>query len=537
MKLSPGKKFFYLFMGIFTVGILLRVYELSGKSFKICDEGYHLMYPFVYSLGLENVFYFKHGLMMWIYWGLSLFSFTVEGALLFNVFCGILTMPLFYLLCRQFLKTRASLFAFLAFASSYYIIYYHRTFLSDGFGLFFFTATLLLIIITFRLFGIIKCPGGLRCFKRYRYLFLLFAGVLLGFSYTVRIQTCLALLGVMGACGAAFVIYRWILRKRRVPFSFGRYVLISGCLVLIGILFYYIFLFHIVKDAVLWESTLEWYGKNFVIASGQNSREWQPFLMIFLFKFCSLSFLAGGFAGLLIDAFRVRSLNIVRLAFLISAAGLGVMYFYLKMPWPRAYLYFVCFLCIYWGIFLDAVLSFKILSSRKWLVPGIAGLTVLALFIGEFRLLKHMFTMDSNYNKALAWIGKNSGKSKFSTTHAWPIIFIAAPRQVHIIYDKAYPSYEFFLNSIAGNCRYKDIRFVVVDSYASYFRDNHDFLERLYREFEPTVEFSNDYGLDEHTSYDAFGVGPCKDIFIDKIVIFDVSNMKKRPEPLVMEKK
>jgi 4-amino-4-deoxy-L-arabinose transferase-like glycosyltransferase len=149
-------RYFYLFI-ILSAALFVRMYHLNLMGFRFADEGYHLNHArlLLESPGTPSL-YFKHGLIYFLYLGLHLFSFSVSGSLLFSVFCGILTCLFFYFISKRFLSTKLSLLLLIVFSFNYYIFYYQRSNMSDGYALMFFCITLYFFIQALKEFGFLK---------------------------------------------------------------------------------------------------------------------------------------------------------------------------------------------------------------------------------------------------------------------------------------------------------------------------------------------------------------------------------------------
>ena len=136
---------------------VLRFYHLDQMGFRFCDEGARLMHP---KLLNENQnypsLYYKHGLMFWIFLGLKIFGFTCYGALSWSIVCGLASIFLVYALWARFSSEKTALLGAIVYGMNYYIFYYQRSNMSDGYALFFFILTLLLLVIAFQYIRILQ---------------------------------------------------------------------------------------------------------------------------------------------------------------------------------------------------------------------------------------------------------------------------------------------------------------------------------------------------------------------------------------------
>jgi 4-amino-4-deoxy-L-arabinose transferase-like glycosyltransferase len=511
-------RYFYLFI-ILSAALFVRMYHLNLMGFRFADEGYHLNHArlLLESPGTPSL-YFKHGLIYFLYLGLHLFSFSVSGSLLFSVFCGILTCLFFYFISKRFLSTKLSILLLIVFSFNYYIFYYQRSNMSDGYALMFFCITLYFFIQALKEFGFLKNKSekenNIKHSGYYPYIYLIISGLLLGYSFTVRIQTCLTMLGAAGAFGLSLFFMR-----KKYNFKSNdllRYFYFFAVWVFAGLAGYLIFMFYI-KENVIWDSTFEWYSKNRKITE-KPFFEWKCYIIQHLWHLCSLPFLLIALAGIFFDVKNFKKLNLIKLWLLICFAGLFAAYLKMAMPWPRAYLYFIVILIFYW---LNGAFCISGLFKPKYR-QLILLLCLIVTLIGESALILPFVNKQSGYNTALQ-IVKSEKKGTIIGTHSWPIFESAEFKHDNIIIYKLCRRY----NSLTEfNWILKDIQkhynevFIITDNNVSFMApDTVPLLLEYYTNNPQFLILNNDFGEDYHTCMDAFGRKPVHDFFSDKIII------------------
>jgi hypothetical protein len=462
--------------------------------------------------------------MVWITAGLNVFGFSHEGALFFSALCGIFTITLFFAILRNWQSLVFSLLGLFCFSTNYYVLFYHRCFMSDGFALFFFCVELLFFICVFRLYRLLPgAPMKLAPIKKYRLPLLIFSGLLLGFTFTVRIQTCLVLFGFIGALGVAILLKLKTTPRRKIKKIILRYIYAVIIICIFSAIGYSAFMYSI-KDSTNWDSTLEWYMKN-VAASSGNKLPWKLYMADFLWKLCGFPFLAIALLGVIWEIKEFRKLNIIRLWLLVSFLGITVFYIVMGLPWPRAYLYYVFLLVFYWSFALERISGMHFFESRRKFKFLALGLLVAFTALAELRISWPLFSKTSNYRPATKFIFKD-GCVNFSCAQSWPIFKSAnILAKAHYISKVDYLTYDKMLLTLKANLQNIGIRYLILDHYTSHLQTNRELLQELVRINKPAVVYQNDFGNDYHACMDAFGIPPTNDEFSDKIMIFDIKEL------------
>lgn len=516
-------------VSVILLTFILRYYNLEAMWFRFADEGYHLLHAAVLDAGkTAHTLYFKHGLIVFLMYGLKVFGFTVPGALNFSVFCGILTIVTFFYVCRRFLAVTNSLVLAAVFSSNYYIFYYQRSNMSDGYALMFFMFNLFCLITSMQNFDILngktkskgygKVPGT-------AWSFLVMSGILTGFSFTVRIQTCLTAAGVFGALGIAVLLE--VFEGKRKWRDFRRLLSYAFIWIISAAVTYALFMYSIRND-IRWASTFEWYRKNLVITEAPVNG-WKLYIFSHLFHLCSVPFLVIATMGIFSFLLKIKRLNTVRRWMLICFIGLSAGYLKMAMPWPRAYLYLIVLLVFFWGAGLSLVC--RIQQTGRIFRRAAVVILLIVTAAGELLLILPFISKTSGYRQAAIFMGRH-GPGNYYATHAWPIFSVGHKGRGFLFYptyNKHNGSYRDLAITLKAHCDEQHIRYLILDNNVSNYFINPELLEQFVVTYLPDAVFKNDFGEDYHTCMDAFGTIPNNDLFTDKIMIYDLSEMEKLP--------
>jgi hypothetical protein len=263
-----------------------------------------------------------------------------------------------------------------------------------------------------------------------------------------------------------------------------------------------------------------------VVASSGNKNPWKLYIMEFLWRFCGLPFLAIALLGIVWEVKEFRKLNLLRLWLLVSFLGITAFYIVMGLPWPRAYLYYVFLLVFYWSFALQRFSGMRFFSERKNLKFLAMGLLIAITAIAELRISWTIFTKTSNYRPATKFVFKD-GCVNFSCAQSWPIFKSAnILSRVHYISEINYSTYGRMLFAMNVNLRDLGIKYLILDHYTSHLDINKDILKELVRINKPAALFKNDFGNNYHVCMDAFGLPPVNDEFSDKIMIFDIEELR-----------
>lgn len=489
-----------------TVGgaAVLRFYHLSEQGYRFCDEGYHLNLPILYLVDHQEPFlFFKHGLLWFIAVGISVLGLSQAASMQFSGICGLATVVLFYALLSQLFNRRVAVLGAAAMACSHYVLFYNRSNMSDGYALMFFCLIALLLVQQAKAFGLwLEAPADRqRRTSRRRWLWLLLAGLLLGFSFTVRIQTCLTLLGMAGAWGLTLLLMR---RRQAVK----PVMLAAAVLLLLAALGYALTMGYL-RHNVEWNGTLEWYGKNVTVAGAQGY-EWQAYLVSHLTRYCGWPLLLLGFVGLVCLH---RRPGFGGLWLLLCWWGLLLAFLKMGLPFPRAHLYLVFFLCIFWAIAIDWI-GRRLAGVSRRVSIGIAAAVVLTALTAAVEISKsrHLLTAEGGYDKVGDYLlGTDIGKEVIAT-HAWPIFRALHLHRTVVLYDfvDGLPSeeskqHDWMIDRLRESSS-ANITHMVLDSYVPYASSASEtlFLQRFCATYPPDLVVRNEFGMDSQTSWDAF---------------------------------
>ena len=508
---------------IITTALILRLYHIGSMGYRFADEGYHLLHPIILTENPDYPsLYFKHGLMWWIYLGLHLFGFTVNGSLYFSIFCGTISVVLFYLICSRLMRGNYPLYGAALFAFSYYIFYYQRSNMSDGYALMFFCLTGYLFITAVQKLGIMPVfSKGKR--SPFAFIVLVASGLLLGFTFTVRIQTCLTLIGAGGAFAVVLLIKVFLKKKKpEIFFKYSGTVLLWCLTAVIG---YSVFML-LIRHHIKWDDTLKWYGKNATITA-IPPEGWHLFICRNLWHLCGLPFLVISAIGIVRDIYCFKKLNSFRLWLLICFAGLTAGYVKAAMPWPRAYLYLIVFMIFYWLVGADCIAGIFKKMRKDYVVTSILFITI----VFELMLIIPFINKRSGYNDATAFINQNEHGALIAT-HSWPIFEALPYRHDNFLINKECRNLSTtgqFMNHLRYMFVKRRARYMILDNNIYFFPPpNPDMLKYFCRKNRPTAVYKNDFGEDYHTCMDAFGRAPVHEFCTDRIMIYRFRKPEKR---------
>ncbi len=503
----------------------LRFYRLSDMGYRFGDEGYHLMYSILYLMHHDEPFlYFKHGLHLFIAFGIVLFDLDQAGSLCWSAVCGLLTILLFYGFTSQLANQRAALFAAFAMAVSKYILFYHRSNMSDGYALLFFCMTSIFLIFAFRGLGFLPSVSG-RQSEPGRILswsVVVLAGLLIGFCFTVRIQTCLILIGSL----FALALTLGVATNRR---NTGRFLVLSGGLLLLGGVGYAATMF-LLHDNIKWESTVEWYAKNFGIGR-QSPEVWAPYPLIHLWSFCGWPLIVIAVTYLVYATVRIRSRGIALRWLLVYSWGLLVLFLYMGLPWPRAHVYLAFYLCIFWGLAMDQASAAVARMSRRIRYAGALGIAILCVLTAgaEIRKAKTLITGKGGYLETMQYLLANGIGDGIVTTHAWPIFRAEHRHLTTVLYE--FPEHlhdadegQVFIQFLRGRTIYENATHMVLDVHIPYActPEQQRFLQRFCATYPPDMLVVNDFACDPQTCQDAFKVTFPESMFSRYNIVYDL---------------
>ena len=351
---------------------------------------------------------------------------------------------------------------------------------------------------------------------------------MVGFTFTVRIQTCVTLLGVVGALGLALLLSSESWNDRFAAIK--KYAWFSIIILFFAVLSYAIFMFSI-RNLVKWHETMVFYGKNYDITR-KLWNGWKPYLLINIWHLTGFPFILFAFLGFAFDCVKWHKLNLPRRWLLICTVGLLASYLKMALPWPRAYLYMIFIMTIYWVLSFEHIFSFWFTSGQlvRMRVPLVLCSLLIMAFC-EMILILPFIHKKSRYNDVVAFI-ENRGAGNLHTTHARPIFsMLSFTHSTYIVYDtyRVNKTYRDFCEALMAGYVEKNVRYMILDNNVSYFGGDDRMLQQFVVTVLPDAVFKNDFGEDFHTCMDAFAAPPKHDIFTDKIMVCDMRNFKKVP--------
>jgi len=517
-------------LAVTVFGAVLRFWHLAAQGYRFADEGYHLLYSSFLVWGIDEPFlYFKHGLHGLLALGLGVLGLDQTGSLRWSALLGTLTLPLCYLLWRQVEGKRVALIALFLVAVSKYVLFYHRSNMSDGYALFVFTGVLLLISNALWRPDVHGAHLSVRTGKRRRWITTVATGLLLGATFTVRIQTCFILVGCVAAwLTALFVRHDREGLRRQLPLA---------VIMLIAALPGYALVMLALGNTVNWPTTLEWYGKNMVLVDGPPMA-WRPWCAIHLWSYCSAAFLGFAIAGLLHRTWHWRRLRTPQLWLVLCCWGLSLGFLKTALPWPRGHLYMVFFLCPFAATGIDLAAR---LVARRWRrgcrFARAAAIVTLAGLVGGAELAKArvLLTGSGGYGETLRFLlDDNIGEDVF-TTDSWPLFRAAHRHLTTVVYDDLKEvctagtdaeAHDAFIARLISRHRTPDsgVSHMVLDHTLSYRCDERivRFVERFVATYPPDLMVRNDFGDDPQTCADAFGKALPESVFSHFNVVYSL---------------
>ena len=526
--------------GIVTLAAFLRLYHLMGSGFKLTDEGYHF-YPSIdlynaFERGTTQFLTWYHGLEFWIAFGCSFFGFTYDGALLWAAVCGIISVPLLYIFSSCVFSRKTALFCALALAFNYYLVFYARTALATGYAVFFFCWFLIVLNNAARLTKILPEAKDKPVSRTRRILAILATGVFLGMLTHIRIELGFIGLGMVGALGLTVLI-----ENSAAGFERGRKAVWKAwkplfIIVIIAVCVY--LLFFLILDSVNWidwKNSLVFYKGHLGFAAGSD-HPWGPYFLTDIWYLSGIPFLFISLWGLVSETVSFKRLSLERKWFVIAFWGMSVFLFKTGLAYPRTYVYTVLFLCVYWGVGIRRI-SVSLRSIRLSRVfRTYATLLLIALsFAGEFRLINPLFHKKSRYDEAEKFIAAR-GTGNIHCTHSWPIFeLLPFKYKRYIIYDtyNRIANYKAFCRVLKNAYEKGNVKYMLLDNNLTYWGNDITMIQQFAATILPTAVFRNDYGDDWHTCMDAFGRPPVRNMFTNRIMVYDMKYLSKIPkEPI-----
>lgn len=504
----PARISHAMFVCILIFAACPRFYQLAEMGYRFCDEGYHLNHSILYLIDHDEPFlYFKHGLHWFNTFGLTVFGLEQAGSLYWSAMVGLATIVFLYVTLGWLVNRRVALLGSAAMAVSHYVLFYHRSNMSDGHALMFFCLVTMLLVLAARHFGlgpVQETPNDDRPAAK-SWAILVAGGLMLGFSFAVRIQTCIILVGSICAWGLALVLMR-----RPRPWK----QMTSGAAVLaaLAVSGYGGFMFYL-RHNVLWGSTVIWYDKNFAVAQGEL-KAWSLYLVDHLTAYCSGAFLLFGIGGLIGATLFCRRAGFAMIWLVLCWWGLFAAFTVMGLPFPRAHLYLVLYLCIFWAIAIDWIgRRVGKATGRKWL--GVTVAIAIAVVSAALELQKSRTLLNSKggYREAVAYVTATTPGKTMIATHAWPIFRASHRHQTTVLYDYVNDMPDslevqstWFPEKLRRSFEEIETSHMILDSYVPYgcSATAHLFLQRFCATYPPDLIIRNDFGLDAQTSWDAF---------------------------------
>ncbi len=511
----------------------LRFHGIGRQGFRLCDEGYYLLHPMnlVYSPTAEAFLYYKHGLCLMVSWFVRGFGPAPSSVLACAAACGMITVVVTFVAVRHMFDTKTALAATAVLASLKYVLFYHRSNLSDGYALMIFAIvlTMLAALIT----TVERYDRSSSGWKRRAGPLAVGAGLLIGFSFTVRIQTCLSLLGMVGVM---VLLLPWLRPKADRGRVVWRYIGVGSCVAAASVIGYAAVMLYL-GDRVDWPRTLEWYEKNLAIARVE-SQVWRPYLIGHLRDHTIGLFPLVAMAGVGLEMVRCRRRSSpLRLWFLVCTLGLAAAHVAAAMPWPRGQLNLVYLLAIYWGVGLSGLLSWNVArpAVRRAGVAAILITTVVSESLQGYL----MFALPHGYDTVNAYLVQRDpgsrGKRPFVATHSWPVIGCSYGSSPFIVYDLVdEPDYGAFCRGLQDIHERYGARFVILDLNVTYFagRPMNQMLQEFVLSNLPDLVVANDMANEAQCVADAVaGQPPREDMFSRRIVVYDLDRLAPILDP------
>jgi len=506
---------------IIALGAWLRLYGTTANGFRMCDEGYYFVPARLMAIvnHAEPVLYFYHGTIVWVYWGCRLFGFSPESALLWAALNGIACLPLIWLFSRLLFSSRIALLAALAAATNYFLVYYSRINLSNIYGLVFTLAAMCLLARLVPMLDPGRPDAWSTSDRHLRIALTAAIGVIGGLLFHIRIDACIFLCGMVGA-----IIPAMALRTSRHQWLGIVVALLPSFLILIlsAILAYALF-----AAAYFpwfdWPTTREWYLRQLPFLTG-TARPWRLYFLEHLWHLTSIPFWTVAAIGVIAECTRFRRLPFPRFWLLICVLGTLVGFLLLGIPFPRGHLFAVLLLAFYWA----AGLVFLAGAGPRPLMAAMAASLAVLTVGAELWMIQPMFRKRAGYDQVAQIIQQQP--ADILSNPNWPVLKAYLPYQAHAMLNQELPppGGEAELRQLLQLAPTRGCRYLVLDYYTAPFV-NPEPWERLAAACPPAAIFANDYGEDYHNLMDALGWIPPRNLFSNKIMLFDLMAL---PNPL-----
>ena len=298
-------------------------------------------------------------------------------------------------------------------------------------------------------------------------------------------------------------------------------------------LLFFAFLFHM--DWIDWKNSKIFYEGHLVLTT-KSDDVWGPFLLTNIWHLAGLPFIAVSIYGLISETFLFKQLDLRRKWILVAFWGLAVFLFKTGISFPRAYVYTVLFMCAYWGLGVRRIAASLPRNKRfKVLRVCVVLFIVVTSFACEMRLITPLFHKKSRYDEAERFIAER-GPGEIHGTHSWPIFeLLPFKYKRYIVYDtyRLYPDYQGFCLALKVAVEEQNVNYMVLDNNLSYFGGDIKMIQQFAATVLPDAVFQNDYGDDWHTCMDAFGKPSIRNMFTNRVMVYDMRNFAKIPrEPI-----
>ena len=525
----------FLLLLIICTGIVLRFYHLKDAGVKFHDEAICYIHALTLKHAMQgwhikHFLYWYPALPFWIFLGCFITGFSLKGALLWGAINGILCIPLFYIFCSSIAPKRIALLATIALAFNYYLVYYSRTNLPTGYGIFFF-CILITLLGKIRVYTEKNNTGDLTFYYTSKqYLLFISTGIFLGILIHIRTDAGLFGVGMLFALYLAFLsTYKYSNIRSNFKSFINRSSFIFVILISAAISFTLFLVIFGLLDWINWDATKLFYKERYSYTHHANSI-WGPYLLIFIYRLSSIPFWSIAIIGIINDIVKFGKINIYRRWCLIAFIGMTILLFKTGLSFPRAYVFLVVLMCFYWALGVEYLISLHFLHSKYTaLILGVC--LIAATFFGEFMLIYPLFKKKANYDRLAEYMASLQ-PGNIIGTHSWPMLEgLPFDFRKFLIYDlsKQCSSYKSFCLSLKYNCKNIHIRYMILDNNISYFATNSKIIQQFAVTNLPDVIFYNDYGDDWHTCMEAFQTPPIKDVFTKRIMLYDLSRPRKIP--------
>ncbi len=508
--------------------LLLRIAGVWDQGFRFCDEGYYLLHPItmVQNPDAAGFLYYKHGLCAVTAFWVWLYGSQPSAILLQSGLWGMVGITFHFLLVRRLFTLRIAVISSLVLASLRYILFYHRSHLSDGYALTLFIAGLYCFV---RFSGAGSGRSERNGQARSQLLWVVLYGVIAGFAFTVRIQACVTLLGA-AVLGAALLMWR----HRRTRNCWPSAVRLAGLTLagVVSVIVGYSSVMVLLGERIDWIRTLEWYQKNLTIAGGSAAGS-PAVILQHLFAFSSVPFVIVAIIGLIAALVQQRrQCRIVRLWLCGCTLGLIAIHMLAAMPWPRAHLYIVYLLTIFFAVGVSAI-GARCAHMRCGAVVAVA--IVILTIAAETVDAAAFFRLRSGYGQAAEFMidrdAENRKRRHFIGTHSWPVTACDYGRGGYIVYDLPATSYSAFCGAILDLHFRHNVRFMILDLNITYFApsDVNHLLQEFVLTNPPDLVVANDIANDAQCVADAFHGRPVReDMFSNTIIVYDLAELSQR---------